>query len=131
MEPVLVTPTPTLAEPAIGEATSVREEPAVPADAEAEPAGHPNGTADGAPEQRSADQEPAPEHAAAANGPAEWPHDHWGHREEPGDAERGYLPQAVPEIDQDAPPFATAPFATVPRLRRVRSTPIPPEDDED
>lgn len=34
------------------------------------------------------------------------------------------------EIDQDAPPFATAPFASVPRLNRVRSTPLPPGDDE-
>jgi Protein of unknown function (DUF2637) len=35
------------------------------------------------------------------------------------------------EIDEDAPPFATAPFATVPRLNRVRSTPVPPEDDDE
>jgi hypothetical protein len=35
------------------------------------------------------------------------------------------------EIDEDAPPFATAPFATVPRLNRVRSTPAPPADDDD
>jgi hypothetical protein len=36
------------------------------------------------------------------------------------------------ELDDDAPPFATAPFATVPRLNRVRATPIPPADaDED
>jgi len=36
------------------------------------------------------------------------------------------------ELDDDAPPFATAPFATVPRLNRVRATPIPPVDaDED
>jgi Protein of unknown function (DUF2637) len=35
------------------------------------------------------------------------------------------------EADTDAPPFATAPFATVPRLNRVRSTPTPPEEDED
>ena len=34
------------------------------------------------------------------------------------------------EIDEDAPPFATAPFAAVPRLNRVRSMPVPPEDDE-
>jgi hypothetical protein len=36
-----------------------------------------------------------------------------------------------PELDDDAPPFATAPFASVPRLNRVRSTPIPPTDDDD
>jgi hypothetical protein len=34
-------------------------------------------------------------------------------------------------IDDDAPPFATAPFAAVPRLNRVRSTPTPPEEDEE
>jgi outer membrane biosynthesis protein TonB len=35
------------------------------------------------------------------------------------------------EIDEDAPPFATAPFAAVPRLNRVRSMPVPPEDDDE
>jgi len=33
--------------------------------------------------------------------------------------------------DDDAPPFATAPFATVPRLNRVRSSPTPPGDDDE
>jgi hypothetical protein len=33
--------------------------------------------------------------------------------------------------DADAPPFATAPFASVPRLNRVRVTPIPPNDEDD
>ena len=43
----------------------------------------------------------------------------------------GPRPRTGPqEIDEDAPPFATAPFAAVPRLNRVRSTPVPPEDDE-
>jgi hypothetical protein len=36
-----------------------------------------------------------------------------------------------PELDDDAPPFATAPFAPVPRLNRVRSTPTPPADDDE
>jgi hypothetical protein len=39
-----------------------------------------------------------------------------------------------PELDDDAPPFATAPFASIPRLNRVRATPTPPADadkDED
>ena len=35
------------------------------------------------------------------------------------------------ELDDDAPPFATAPFAPVPRLNRVRSMPAPPADDEE
>jgi hypothetical protein len=38
---------------------------------------------------------------------------------------------AIPTVAQDAPPFATAPFATIPRLNRVRATPTPPGDDED
>ncbi|MGH3267390.1 MAG: DUF2637 domain-containing protein [Trebonia sp.] len=40
--------------------------------------------------------------------------------------------KAAPELDDDAPPFATAPFAAISRLNRVRSTPTPPtsEDDE-
>jgi hypothetical protein len=36
-----------------------------------------------------------------------------------------------PELDDDAPPFATAPFAPVPRLNRVRSMPAPPADEDD
>ena len=39
--------------------------------------------------------------------------------------------KAPPELDDDAPPFATAPFAPVPRLNRVRSTPAPPADDDE
>jgi len=35
------------------------------------------------------------------------------------------------ELDDDLPPFATAPFAPVPRLNRVRSTPVPPADEDD
>jgi hypothetical protein len=36
-----------------------------------------------------------------------------------------------PELDDDAPPFATAPFAPVPRLNRVRSMPTPPADEDE
>ena len=36
-----------------------------------------------------------------------------------------------PELDDDAPPFATAPFAAVPRLNRVRSMPAPPADEDE
>ncbi len=50
-----------------------------------------------------------------------------------GDTEAGGpAPGREPgEVDEDAPPFATAPFATVPRLNRVRSMPVPPEDDDE
>jgi len=35
------------------------------------------------------------------------------------------------DLEDDAPPFATAPFASVPRLNRVRVSPTPPTQDED
>jgi Protein of unknown function (DUF2637) len=52
-----------------------------------------------------------------------------------GDADEAGADEPVahkspPELDDDAPPFATAPFASVPRLNRVRSTPAPPADEE-
>ena len=37
----------------------------------------------------------------------------------------------APELEDDAPPFATAPFAPAPRLNRVRSTPTPPADEDE
>jgi len=40
-------------------------------------------------------------------------------------------PQNPPELEDDAPPFATAPLAPVPRLNRVRSTPTPPADEDE
>jgi hypothetical protein len=36
-----------------------------------------------------------------------------------------------PELGDDAPPFATAPFTSVPRLNRVRSMPTPPADEDE
>jgi hypothetical protein len=46
------------------------------------------------------------------------------------DAGESAARKSQPEPD-DAPPFATAPFAAVPRLNRVRSTPTPPADGEE
>ena len=44
----------------------------------------------------------------------------------------GYQPDEPQDVDDtDAPPFATAPFASVPRLNRMRVTPIPPTDSDD
>jgi len=48
-----------------------------------------------------------------------------------GDANGSAHQPQTRELDDDAPPFATAPFATVPRLNRVRATPIPPADADD
>ncbi len=42
-----------------------------------------------------------------------------------------HQPGQSKDLEDDAPPFATAPFATVPRLNRVRVTPTPPTDDSD
>ena len=42
-----------------------------------------------------------------------------------------HQPGQSQDLEDDAPPFATAPFASVPRLNRVRVTPTPPTDDEE
>jgi hypothetical protein len=42
-----------------------------------------------------------------------------------------HQPGQSQDLEDDAPPFATAPFASVPRLNRVRVTPTPPGDDAD
>jgi hypothetical protein len=41
-----------------------------------------------------------------------------------------HQPGQSQDLEDDAPPFATAPFASVPRLNRVRVTPTPPTDDD-
>jgi hypothetical protein len=43
----------------------------------------------------------------------------------------GYPDEPQEVDDADAPPFATAPFASVPRLNRMRVSPIPPTDSDD
>jgi Protein of unknown function (DUF2637) len=40
-----------------------------------------------------------------------------------------HQPGQSQDLEDDAPPFATAPFASVPRLNRVRVSPTPPTDD--
>ncbi len=42
----------------------------------------------------------------------------------------GYPASEPQDVETDAPPFATAPFASVPRLNRMRVTPIPPTDSD-
>jgi hypothetical protein len=109
-EPVVYEPTPT--QPMAAETAGTQEDPSLP-DSDPDGAGT---------DQREEPGTPGEEPAAAleeATPAAQDPATDFPER------------AMVPEIDQDAPPFATAPFATVPRLNRVRSTPIPPEDDED
>jgi len=86
--------------------------------------------------------EPRAEKSAAVERATTAPEDYWD-SEEAGpfaglvysarDEEAGEeaKPNPYPELDEDAPPFATAPFASVPRLNRQRSTPTPPTEDED
>jgi hypothetical protein len=54
----------------------------------------------------------------------------WGSVQQDGHAEPDQQP-AASEIDLEAPPYATAPFAALPRLNRIRSTPTPPEDGDE
>ena len=60
------------------------------------------------------------------------PYNYWDSGADSGFHEPDRVPTLPGEvIDDDAPPFATAPFAAVPRLNRVRSTPTPPEGDDE
>jgi hypothetical protein len=88
-----------------------------------------------------AGREPAPpsgtpaEEAARTDRPSALPRDYWstGNTGEP-DSQPATAPpmmrgRRVPAaLDEEEPPL---PFVTVPRLRRVRSTPTPPEDDDE
>jgi hypothetical protein len=107
--------------------------------------------APGAPGAPAGHEDAAAAVADRADDPGEpavsW-HRYWDPPQEPDPASQTYAtaeaPETLPplpapvetsdrssgEADIDAPPFATAPFATVPRLNRVRSTPTPPEEDE-
>ena len=92
-----------------------------------------------------AEPEPATEPVAAANGegvPAHaanreaatptTPYNYWDSGADSGYHEPDRVPTLPGEvIDDDAPPFATAPFAAVPRFNRVRSSPMPPEGDDE
>lgn len=94
------------------------------------------------PSEPEPEPEPVAEPVAAGNGEGAvahqedvtptMPYNYWD-----SGADGGFnAPDRVPTlsgevIDDDAPPFATAPFAAVPRLNRVRSTPTPPEEDDE
>lgn len=101
--------------------TAVQHEPAVQPSAA--------GDIDSGPDQHD---HPVAEERDAESAAAFSFFDHWKSAEESGQGDSGH-PATVPGqvIDDDAPPFATAPFATVPRLNRVRSTPTPPDDDDE
>jgi hypothetical protein len=72
---------------------------------------------------------------AGGNGNGHDGHDGNGHDGEMGGGDSGSDQQPArrqaAELEDDAPPFATAPFAPVPRLNRVRSMPAPPAEDEE
>jgi len=118
------------------------EEPAMAAAADEAPRWEPEPAAEPEP---PAEPEPAAEPVAAGNGesapayaahqeaaaPAT-PYNYWDSGADSGYHEPDRVPTLPGEvIDDDAPPFATAPFAAVPRFNRVRSSPMPPEGDDE
>jgi hypothetical protein len=113
-----------------GPAEPVEEEPVTAAAAdeapplEPEPAAEPvaTGNGDGAPAYAAYQETAAPT----------TPYNYWDSGADSGYHEPGRVPTLPGEvIDDDAPPFATAPFAAVPRFNRVRSSPMPPEGDDE
>jgi hypothetical protein len=139
------------------EADAVAPEPVPEPDAvAAEPASAPDGEQVAEPAEEQPEEHELAEQPSAAANPESLPNGHegpvtqeqngddtaafsvldlWRHDEDEGAADAGGSdhPATVPSqvLDDDAPPFATAPFAAVPRLNRVRSSPTPPEGDED
>jgi hypothetical protein len=111
---------PTVSSPAVSPTHSPSDpaEPAEPAQPEEQAPARPQGGIRYA--GSGAQGRPADEAAAA---------DYW---DDSGTGGSGPAHRTEPqEIDEDAPPFATAPFAAVPRLNRVRSMPVPPEDGDE
>jgi len=137
-EPVLGEAAPTRAEPVVAQAAA--PEPDAELTGDTEPQGGP-ADPDATRETASvAGHEPVPtwqgptlgqstERGPVDSGLVAPPREFWSADAE--DEPRGPDYPRPAEIDQDAPPFATAPFATVPRLNRVRATPAPPEDEQD
>jgi len=133
-------PEPESAETAVDEGAAGETGPA-------EPAGEEPVTAPAAEEEPVREPEPVAEPVAVANGDggdgasvAAEPEDsvptaqysYWDSGADGGLAGPDRVPTGPGEaLDDDAPPFATAPFAAVPQLNRVRSTPTPPEDGDE
>jgi hypothetical protein len=143
-QPAVSEPAPTAEEPVLAEAAPPRAEPVVAQAAAPEPdAGPQGGPADPDATRETAiatGHEPVPtwpaptlvqslERGPVDSGLVAPPREFWG--TDGKDEPRGQDDPRPPEIDEDAPPFATAPFATVPRLNRVRATPVPPEGEEE
>ena len=81
----------------------------------------------------AANGEGVPAHAASREAAAPTtPYNYWDSGADSGYHEPDRVPTLPGEVvDDDAPPFATAPFAAVPRFNRVRSSPMPPEGDDE
>jgi hypothetical protein len=105
---------------AADEVPPLQPEPA----AEPEPAAQPVAAGNG---------QSAPAYAASQEATAPTtPYNYWDSGADSGYHEPDRVPTLPGEvIDDDAPPFATAPFAAVPRFNRVRSSPMPPEGDDE
>jgi hypothetical protein len=111
-------------EPDIAEAPVAQEADADARDAEPERAAEPVAAGNG--------EGAAPYATYREDATATTPYNYWDSGADSGFHEPDRVPTLPGEvIDEDAPPFATAPFAAVPRLNRVRSTPTPPEGDDE
>jgi len=117
-----------------GPAEPVEEEPVMAAAGEA-PLGEPEPAAEPEPAEpvAAANGEGAPSYAAHQETAAPTtPYNYWDSGADSGYHEPDRVPTLPGEVvDDDAPPFATAPFAAVPRFNRVRSSPMPPEGDDE
>jgi hypothetical protein len=105
-------------------------EPAMAAAADEAPRWEPEPTAEPV---AAGNGESAPAYAAYQEAAAPTtPYNYWDSGADSGYHEPDRVPTLPGEvIDDDAPPFATAPFAAVPRFNRVRSSPMPPEGDDE
>jgi hypothetical protein len=148
-EPADTLPPPALADEVVGPQAPSAEAPPAEAPADVEPEQAP---ADVEPESEQAQertQAPAPTpqaiRYASSAASEQFANEDWEAEVDPALAGQVYpvltsdpdieVPPLQPgqsqDLEDDAPPFVTAPFASVPRLNRVRVTPTPPTDDAD
>ena len=113
-----------------GPAEPAEEEPVMAAAADEAPPSEPEPAAEPV---AAGNGDSAPAYAAyQADAAPSTPYNYWDSGAGTGFNEPDRVPTASGEVlDDDAPPFATAPFAAVPRFNRVRSAPMPPDGDDE
>ena len=119
-----------------GPAEPAEEQPVMAAAADEAPPSEPEPPAEPEPAAEpvaAGNGESAPAHAAyREDATATTPYNYWDSGADSGFHGPDRVPTVSGEVlDDDAPPFATAPFAAMPRFNRVRSSPMPPEGDDE